>query len=49
MYQIPKGIGCEQPYKEGMKGFGKEGCTGGKKVIGNGLGKIPNPEAPKIQ
>lgn len=31
-----------------MKGFGTEGCTGGKKVIGNDLGKIPNPQAPKI-
>lgn len=32
-----------------MKGFGTEDCTGGKKVIGNDLGKVPNPQAPKIQ
>lgn len=32
-----------------MKGMGKEGCTAGKKVIGNDSEKIISPEAPKIQ
>lgn len=32
-----------------MKGLGKEGCTEGKKVLGNDFGKMTNPEDPKIQ